>query len=68
MGGIYNYIKLTDVLGDYITQDPVAGADIDAVGVISSVPIPAAVWLFGSGLIGVVGIWRGYEKKKLYYV
>ena len=29
-----------------------------ASGSISSVPIPAAVWLFGSGLLGLVGIAR----------
>ena len=38
------------------------GADIDAVGAISSaapvIPIPAAVWLFGSGLLGLIGIAR----------
>ncbi len=27
-------------------------------GVVSSVPIPAAVWLFGSGLVGLVGVAR----------
>lgn len=28
---------------------------IDGIG-ISAVPVPAAVWLFGSGLIGLIGI------------
>lgn len=27
-------------------------------GVVSAVPVPAAVWLFGSGLIGLIGIAR----------
>lgn len=27
-------------------------------GTVSSVPVPAAVWLFGSGLIGLVGMAR----------
>ena len=27
-------------------------------GVISNVPIPAAAWLFGSGLIGLIGLAR----------
>lgn len=27
-------------------------------GIISSVPIPSAVWLFGSGLLGLVGVAR----------
>lgn len=30
----------------------------DLTGTISSVPVPAAVWLFGSGLIGLVGFAR----------
>lgn len=29
-----------------------------ATGTISAVPVPAAVWLFGSGLIGLVGLAR----------
>jgi hypothetical protein len=28
------------------------------VGTISSVPVPAAIWLFGSGLLGLIGIAR----------
>ncbi len=27
-------------------------------GVVSSVPVPAAIWLFGSGLLGLVGVAR----------
>ena len=39
---------------DVATQlDPTLDA-----GVISSVPVPAAVWLFGSGLLGLVGVAR----------
>jgi hypothetical protein len=30
---------------------------------VSSVPVPAAVWLFGSGLLGLVGVAR--RKKSL---
>jgi len=30
----------------------------DVAGVVSAVPIPASLWLFGSGLIGLVGIAR----------
>lgn len=41
---------------DFITAIPVTyeGADIT----VGAVPVPAAVWLFGSGLIGLVGIAR----------
>ena len=31
---------------------------VDAQFTVSAVPVPAAVWLFGSGLIGLVGIAR----------
>jgi len=33
-------------------------ADVSDVPVASAVPVPAAVWLFGSGLIGLVGVAR----------
>ena len=33
------------------------GSDTPRVGV-SAIPIPAAVWLFGSGLLGLIGIAR----------
>jgi hypothetical protein len=29
-----------------------------APGAVSAVPVPAAVWLFASGLLGLVGIAR----------
>jgi len=35
-----------------------AAFDLSAPGLISSVPVPAAVWLFGSGLIGLAGVVR----------
>ncbi len=36
----------------------VAGGVVDSIGAASAVPVPAAVWLFGSGLLGLVGIAR----------
>jgi hypothetical protein len=65
------YVKLIDIVGDGtfldtsgdIIYDPYptvgsAGFDLDAIGVINAVPVPAAVWLLGSGLLAVVGIRR----------
>lgn len=37
--------------------DPTLGK-VSYVGQVSAVPVPAAVWLFGSGLLGLVGISR----------
>jgi len=31
-------------------------AEIDAVADVAPVPIPGAIWLLGSGLIGMVGM------------
>ncbi len=53
----FRYVRLTDN-GDLDGQSGrTVGADIDAVGAISSapVPIPAAAWLFVSGLLGLIG-------------
>lgn len=54
--GAYNspvsYVRLTNT-------STVASADIDALwGNYSVVPVPAAAWLFGSGLLGLVGLAR----------
>lgn len=34
------------------------GYQLQLVGTVSAVPVPAAVWLFGSGLLGLVGVAR----------
>jgi hypothetical protein len=63
LGTLYSYVLLIDVLPDQ-SGSPFGEADIDAVGAISSappvnpVPVPAAVWLFGTALIGFVGMSR----------
>ena len=45
------------ILQDYRNPTAYLGAEFDNLLVTSSeVPIPAAVWLFGSGLIGLLGI------------
>lgn len=35
-----------------------AAFDLTSAGLISAVPVPAAVWLFGSGLLGLAGVAR----------
>ena len=44
----------------YVSTQSVAGFSLDDItfGSVSAVPIPAAVWLFGSGLLGLVGVAR----------
>jgi len=41
---------------------PFPGQEPSFNGVVSAVPVPAAVWLFGSGLLGLVGFGR-YRKE-----
>jgi hypothetical protein len=45
----------------YTEEYPHCWAVVDISGA-TTVPIPAAVWLLGSGLIGIVGIRRKYRK------
>ena len=65
------YVRIIDIIGDgtyYDTSGDViydpyptsgsAGFDLDAIGVINAVPVPAAVWLLGSGLFGLLGFRR----------
>jgi len=42
--------------------DEVGSTDILRLSVVSAVPVPATVWLFGSGLIGLVGFARRRTK------
>ena len=34
------------------------GVDLEAIGVLNTVPIPGAIWLLGSGLLGLIGLKR----------
>ncbi len=38
------------------------GYDLLAVEALNSVPIPGAIWLFGSGLFGLIGLRRKFRK------
>ncbi len=47
------------VPGTFMDNGPFAGQHATFEGVaVSAVPVPAAVWLFGSGLLGLVGVAR----------
>lgn len=45
-----------DTLSNYVSGDPgyIVGNDAS----VSAVPVPAAAWLFGSGLLGLIGVAR----------
>lgn len=60
-----NYVAAVSIDGNTITGDwdsgvvPGSGIPGDFMAVRNSaVPIPAAVWLFGSGLLGLIGVAR----------
>jgi hypothetical protein len=49
------YIKFEGVAG-------ICGGEVDAIADVAPVPVPGAVWLLGSGLIGLLGM----RRKKLH--
>lgn len=44
--------------GNTVTLTLNTGSNPDQLRVISAVPIPASIWLFGTGLLGMIGISR----------
>ena len=63
VGGIANVVALDayswELSWSHLQTDgPFTGFTTEMTMVVSQVPIPAAVWLFGSGLIGLMGLAR----------
>jgi len=62
----YSYYMLFNTQGTSLPRysDRFAAPDVDYTGITnvlwqpSAIPVPAAVWLFGSGLIGLIGVAR----------
>ena len=48
----------TGTPGTAMTAGPFVGFSPTFSGIATAVPVPAAVWLFGSGLLGLVGVAR----------
>ena len=59
----FNSVEILELRGTDADQKLIFG-DSFTIGV-SAVPVPAAAWLFGSGLIGLTGIARRKEIKKI---
>jgi len=54
----YHWDAATNNGGTPLGSAMVTEYDLHLAGTVSSVPVPAAVWLFGSGLLGLVGMAR----------
>ena len=48
----------TDLSGTWDASVIFGGSAVSTVNAYSVVPVPAAVWLFGSGLLGLIGVAR----------
>ena len=61
-------IMFIDIISSYMTDSPPGDSYLDGIGItlgsdtatmdLAAVPIPGAVWLLGSGLVGLIGIRR----------
>jgi hypothetical protein len=61
-GGLY-FVGVTNWFGEFSTDFGVGGTDFGDGDVnlnlsVSAIPVPAAVWLFGTALIGFIGMSR----------
>ena len=52
------------IKGNKLLDGPFQGYSIYLEGTLSTVPVPAAAWLFGSGLIGLIG----FSRRKKYEI
>lgn len=57
-GITFDFAELSDSLGDAITPTGL----FDGSVTVSAVPVPGAVWLFASGLIGLVGVGKSRRR------
>jgi hypothetical protein len=58
------YYGFQDIVFDEIRlaiQHPSKAFTLDNLEYVSAIPIPAALWLFGSGLIGLIGLARRHK-------
>jgi hypothetical protein len=68
LSGSFNTLDLAILTGgldwqvDYLV-DAIGSTDIVRLSVVSAVPLPATVWLFGSGVLGLAGIARRKRQK-----
>ena len=57
--GDSNVSPATDGQSDYLWRETVDSRDLRyASFTLSAIPVPAAVWLFGGGLLGLIGVAR----------
>ena len=61
--GIWNYYDLTDPTCIFGTCDMTLTSTITNIAVVSAVPLPPAIWLLGSALIGMMGLSRRKREK-----
>ena len=48
----------TSMVGTWSATDGVTGNVVSGALTVSAVPVPAAIWMFGSGLFGLIGLKR----------
>ena len=54
----FSYTRVVFGFNNLTSESVIDNASVINFGSVSAVPVPAAVWLFGSGLLGLVGVAR----------